>query len=254
MKLGAQSYTIRDFTQNEADFAQSMKKVADIGYTTIQLSAVGDLSSAFMKKACDDNGLKIVLTHTNPERMLSDPEAVIKDHEVMGCDYIGIGMMPERYRAPENAAAFANDFLQAAELFHKAGKKMLYHHHALEWDRVTPEKTMLDVILDNMPPEVLGITLDTYWVQAAGADVCDTIEALKDRIPCVHLKDMSVKGFEQRMAVVGEGNLPFKKILKLLNDLGGTQYLLVEQDRTYGEDPFDCLKRSYDFLKGEGFQ
>lgn len=254
MQLGAQSYTIREFTQNEADFARSMKKVADIGYTTIQLSAVGDLKPTFMKQACDDNNLKIVLTHTNPDRMLKDPEGVIEDHNILGCQYIGIGMMPERYRSPEAVAGFADEFLRAAELFHKAGKKMMYHHHAMEWERVTPDKTMLDVILEKMPQEVLGITLDTYWVQAAGADVCDTIQALKDRIPCVHLKDMAIKGFEQRMAVVGEGNLPFNKILNLLKAQGTTKYLLVEQDNSYGEDPFACLKRSYEFLKGEGYQ
>jgi len=177
-----------------------------------------------------------------------------EDHNILGCQYIGIGMMPERYRSPEAVAGFADEFLRAAELFHKAGKKMMYHHHAMEWERVTPDKTMLDVILEKMPQEVLGITLDTYWVQAAGADVCDTIQALKDRIPCVHLKDMAIKGFEQRMAVVGEGNLPFNKILTLLKAQGTTKYLLVEQDNSYGEDPFACLKRSYEFLKGEGYQ
>ena len=39
--------------------------------------------------------------------------------------------------------------------------------------------------------------------------MCWWIERLKDRIPCVHLKDMQVEGFEQRMAPVMEGNLNF---------------------------------------------
>ena len=34
----------------------------------------------------------------------------------------------------------------------------------------------------------------------------------------------------------------------------GTEYMLVEQDDCYGEDPFDCLKRSYDYLKANGFE
>ena len=48
----------------------------------------------------------------------------------------------------------------------------------------------------------MGITLDTYWVAAAGADVCEWIRLLKDRIPCVHLKDMQIKGWNQIMAPV----------------------------------------------------
>ena len=32
----------------------------------------------------------------------------------------------------------------------------------------------------------------------------------------------------------------------------GVEYMLVEQDRCYDEDPFDCLKKSYDYLKSLG--
>lgn len=254
MICGAQTFTIRDFMKNEAGFAASMRKIADIGYTCVQLSGFGSLSPQFMKDACDEAGLQIVLTHANPDRMLTDPEGVIHDHNILSCDFIGIGMMPERYRSPEKAAQFALDFKSAAQRFLDAGKKMFYHHHNLEWERNKQGAIMLDLILDVLPPDLLSITLDTYWVQAAGADVCDTIAKLKERIQCVHLKDMAVKGFEQRMAVVGEGNLPFKKILDLLKAQGTTQYLLVEQDNCYGEDPFDCLKRSYDYLRKAGYK
>lgn len=253
MQLGAQTYTIREHTQTQADFALSMRKIADIGYTTVQLSAIGSLPVQFLRDTCDEHGLRIVLTHTDPDRMLTDPEGVITDHNTLGCPYIGIGMMPQRYRSPGTVGQFAKDYLPTAQLFRDAGKKLLYHHHALEWERGADGRTMLEVMLADMPNDLLGITLDTYWVQAAGADVCDTISLLAGRIPCVHLKDMAAVGFEQRMAVVGEGNLPFEKILALLQQLDGTEYLLVEQDQTYGEDPFDCLRRSYTYLNQRGY-
>ena len=34
----------------------------------------------------------------------------------------------------------------------------------------------------------------------------------------------------------------------------GTEYMFVEQDDCYGEDPFECLKRSYAYLKARGFE
>ena len=114
------------------------------------------------------------------------------------------------------------------------------------------KRNMMDVLLEGFPAEVMGVTLDTYWVQAAGADIGDTIEAMKDRIPCVHFKDMSVVGNETRMAAVGEGNIPFDKIIKQLKRIGKTEHILVEQDRCYGEDPFDCLARSLNYLKAQG--
>ena len=53
-----------------------------------------------MREICDENGLQIVLTHTDPNRILNDTEAVIREHDIMGCDYIGIGMMPQKYASP----------------------------------------------------------------------------------------------------------------------------------------------------------
>ena len=34
----------------------------------------------------------------------------------------------------------------------------------------------------------------------------------------------------------------------------GVEYLLVEQDHCYGENPFDCLKRSYQNLSARGLK
>lgn len=38
MELGAQLYTVREYGQNEKDIRRTMKKIADIGYKTVQVS------------------------------------------------------------------------------------------------------------------------------------------------------------------------------------------------------------------------
>ena len=93
MELGAQTFTVRDYMQTTWDFREAMKRIAEIGYTCVQLSAVGNVPVQAQRDICDEFGLKIVLTHTNPDRMIADPEGVIRDHDILGCDYIGIGMM-----------------------------------------------------------------------------------------------------------------------------------------------------------------
>ena len=55
------------------------------------------------------------------------------------------------------------------------------------------------------------------------------------------------------MAVVGEGNINFARVFQMAQ-AGGTQYMLVEQDDCGGEDPFQCLRRSYEYLRAWGFQ
>ena len=39
--IGAQLFTLRTFMQNECDIRRSLKKVAEIGYKTVQISAIG---------------------------------------------------------------------------------------------------------------------------------------------------------------------------------------------------------------------
>lgn len=253
MMLGAQTYTVRMYTQNARDFRETMRRIAAIGYQCVQLSAVGNIAPHVQREICDEFGLKVALTHTNPDRMLEDTAGVIRDHDILGCDYIGIGLLPSRYQAAEWIDQFAKDFRAPAQKMREAGKRLMYHNHNLEWTRLRDGRRIMDVLLEQMPAELMGFTLDTYWVQAAGADILEWMEKLQDRIPCVHLKDMAVQGFDQHPAPVGEGNLNFPKILSKLRELGKTQYLLVEQDDCYGEDPFDCLRRSYDHIQAMGY-
>lgn len=77
----------------------------------------------------------------------------------------------------------------------------MYHNHNLEFEtfaaenlpNAAPNRRILEYLLEGFAPDEMGITLDTYWVAAAGADVCDWISQMSNRIPCVHLKDMKVK-------------------------------------------------------------
>ena len=96
---------------------------------------------------------------------------------------------------------------------------------------------------------IRGCLSDTYWVQAGGADPSFWLEKLSGRVPCIHLKDFA---FGRKMAVLGEGNLNFDRIFQKA-EKAGTKYMLVEQDDCNGENPFDCIKRSYDYLKSRGF-
>lgn len=257
--IGAQLYTLRTFMQNETDIRRSLRKVAEIGYTTVQVSGVASIDPHILRDICDENGLKIVLTHHPEQRILYDTDALIKDHDILGCDYIGIGGMPERYRstAPEWVDYFAKDFETAAKKMRDAGKLLMYHNHDFEFEKMPDGRMFIDVLMDGLPSDLMGFTLDTFWLQAAGCDVIDWLERLKDRIPCVHLKDMTVgatpNGRERRMAPVGEGNMNFKGIMKKLDELGTTKYALVEQDTCY-ESPFTCMKKSYDNLVKLGYK
>ena len=133
--------------------------------------------------------------------------------------------------------------------FHKKGKYLMYHNHHFEFDKVDG-KTIMAHLAERIPAQYMGFTLDTYWVQTGGGDPADWINKLKGRVPCIHLKDYS---YGAKMAVVGEGNINFDRVFKEA-EAAGTKYMIVEQDECNGEDPFDCLRRSYEYLKSRGFE
>lgn len=256
MTVGAQLFTLRDYMQNETDLAHTLERVSAIGYTHVQLSGAGPIDPKHIRTLCDQNHLKIVLTHNPPDRLLNDVDGVLRDNEIYGSGYIGLGGMPPRYCNEEWIDRFAVDFKPVAKAIKAAGKRFLYHHHAFDFRRSKGGKRQLELILDAFAPEELGVILDTYWVQMAGADMFEWAEKLKDRIPCVHLKDMTVQPrvFDNipMMMAVGEGNMNFPGFLAHLERLGGTEYILAEEDNC-PEDPFLCLEKSYKNLKAMGY-
>lgn len=250
MKIGAQLYTLRDFCKTTEDFSQTLARVAEIGYTTVQVSGTCPYDPAWLKAELNKNGLTCAITHTSFDRMLESPETVLAEHKIFGCDYIGVGYY-KGLRDEEDLDFFVEAAHKLGKVFAPAGAKLMYHNHYEEMNQGTDGKTRLISLMERTTPEEVGITVDTYWLQYGGADVADYFKALAGRIDCVHFKDMRVVGKEIRMAPVGEGSINFEKLIPLCYD-GGTKYILVEQDNCYGEDPFDCLARSYRYLKAQG--
>lgn len=249
MEIGAQLYTLRACCQSERDLGHTLERVAEMGYRAVQLSALGPIEPKRIRALCDLNGLRIVLTHNPEGDFLQHLDALIERHQLFGCRYAGLGYLPDRYHSPDWLPRFAVDFGPAAERLRAAGMKLMYHNHAFEFARMPDGRTMMEHLEDMLPPELMGVTADTYWLQFGGMDVCAWLEAHRERLHCVHLKDYVPLRFEARMAPVGEGNLDFHRILRILREGGVTEYALVEQDDCYGESPFDCLRRSLNWLR-----
>jgi len=58
-QVAVQLYTLRNFLKTPDEVATSLKKVADIGYKSVQLSGLCPMPEADVVKICADNGLTI---------------------------------------------------------------------------------------------------------------------------------------------------------------------------------------------------
>ena len=88
MRIGAQLYTVRAFCQNERDLGRTLEKIAGMGYDCVQLSALGPIEPKRIKALCDQNGLRIVLTHQPEADFIRNTDALIERHLLYGCTYV----------------------------------------------------------------------------------------------------------------------------------------------------------------------
>jgi len=249
--LAAQLYTIREFTQTAADLAASLKKVKDIGYTAVQVSAIGPIPDAEVKAMVDDLGLTICITHTAYPKLWIEIDAVIAQHKLWGCPNVAIGSMPGPYRetGEEGFRRFAAEANAVGEKLAKAGLTFSYHNHSFEFVKFG-QRTGLDLLFEETDPRYLKAEIDVYWVQHGGADPAAWVRKVAGRMPVVHLKDMVILDGKQIMAEIGEGNLNWPSVLAACKD-AKVDWYAVEQD-VCQRNPFESLKISYDNLKGMG--
>lgn len=248
MRIGAQLYTVRAACTTLEDFAETLKRVAEIGYTTVQVSGTCAYPAEWLKERLRENGLRCVLTHIPAERLSGETQKVAAEHDIFGCEYVGLGYYPFREsKQEESYDHFVETYLPVAKRLKSLGKYMMYHNHDQEFQH-RKGRTILANLAEDFPADCMGFTLDTFWIQTGGGDPAGWLEDLKGRVPCIHLKDYA---YGRKMAVVGEGNLNFERILQKAED-AKTRYLLVEQDDCGGEDPLVCLRRSYQNLRAMG--
>jgi sugar phosphate isomerase/epimerase len=249
MEIGIQFYTLRDFCKDLDSFSDTLKRVADIGYKNVQISGTCEFEAEWLKKELDKNGLKCVITHTPPVKLINETAKVAKEHDIFGCDYVGLSYYGfNEDKENESLEYYIETYGKVADGLATNGKYFMHHNHDYEFKKYNG-KTVLEILAETFAPDKLGFILDTFWVQAGGADPAYWLERLSGRVPCIHLKDYA---FGKQMAVLGEGNINFDRVFEKA-EIAGTKYMLVEQDDCNGENPFDCIKRSYEYLKSRGF-
>jgi len=249
--VGAQLYTIRDYARTPEDINESLRKIREIGYTTVQASGLGPIPVEELAAIAKSHGLQIVITHNPYTQFTEDLDTLIKNHHTLGCGLAGLGGLPGEYRSAEGYVAFAKKFDAIAEELAKNGLKFSYHNHHWEFQKFG-DKLGMDILAEQTNPENFLFTLDTYWVQAGGADPSVWIRKLHGRIEAIHLKDMAIIDEKQIMAEVLEGNLNWPEIFNASEE-AGVKWYLVERDAGPTE-AFESLTISYNNLRKAGFE
>ena len=261
MKVGVQMYTLRDYCKDLQSFSETLKRISEMGFSTVQVSGTCAYEAEWLRDRLKENGLTCDLTHYNYDRIVGDTEAVIAEHKTFGCKYIGVGSLPgifsgEKDKIPQYCADFVAKAKPAAKKIAESGCYFMYHNHAAEYENSIDGKNCMEYLSDNFGSDEMGFTLDTYWVECGGYDPVEEIKRLSGRLPCVHFKDMAVEADgTKHFTWCGNGILDFSSIGQALKD-AGTDYIFIEQDKTFScePDPFKCLEKSKKYLASIGFE
>lgn len=249
MQIGAQLYTATKRLQTLEDFDAGLKKVADIGYRSVQVSGTCKYEPEWLRDRLQEHGLTCAMTHIGTDRLINETEKVVAEHAIFGCKNIGLGSIPVEMRGTlEGYEEFRKTFLPVAEKIHDLGATFHYHNHDFDFDKIKG-KDLIERMLEDFP-ESLEFTLDLGWAAFAEVDVLKLIDTLKGRISRIHLKDIAPMPDDGSITTcaylrpIYEGKLPYDDYINALAK-AGTEYMLVEQDYCYDEDEFECLRRSF---------
>ncbi len=222
--VALQLYTVRDETAR--DFAGTLRRVAALGYKAVEFAGYGGLSAAQQRDLLAETGLTAASTHVGLDILAHTPDDAIAYCKAIDCRYLVLPGLPNERRNPEALRALAPRLDDLGRRCQEQGITFGYHNHDWEFAGHADGTALLDLLLDATDPALVALELDAYWVSYAGADPVAYLQRRTDRVPLVHLKDMTP---ERTFAEVGDGTLDMGAIIAAARAAGARWYI-VEND------------------------
>jgi len=256
LDFGLQLYSVRAALQDDAD--GTLEKIAEIGYKHLQpavhrglAQVAGPLTAREFKRRVDELGMDVQSIHAMVDDQTDwDRMAALNQELGSSAVVLPIAFFVDRPGTVE----FAGALNRYGERCRKAGLRFYYHNHFHEF-QVLDGQTVMDLLIQNTDPDLVGIELDTYWVARGGANPREWLMKLGDRCDLTHQKDLpaavqpanvfDVFGQDARFTIqellqtqqpelfaeVGEGTMDLKALFATMREVG-VKYVFVEQDMT----------------------
>jgi sugar phosphate isomerase/epimerase len=242
-----QLYTVRD--DAERDFSGTLGRVAEIGYAGVELAGYHGLSVRALKSRLDDLHLRVAGSHIALDTIEKETRKVVEENQALGNPYVVVPWLAEEYRNVDGFKAIAEKLNVLGDALRSSGLTLCYHNHDFEFRPLDNGQIGMDILLGETDPQLVKAELDTYWILHAGMDPVAFTRKHSGRVPLLHLKDRDTT--DGSFAEVGTGDLPLDDLIAAADKIG-TQYLVVEQDRTK-RPALESAKISYDNLKARGY-
>jgi sugar phosphate isomerase/epimerase len=231
--VGLELYSVRG--ELAKDLLGTVAAVGKMGYQVVEFYSpymqwTADKAKE-VRKVLDDSGLKCPSTHNSAQSLTPDGlKKAIELNQIIGSKYIIIASASAK--TVDDWKGFASQLAQASEQLKSVGMATGFHNHAVEWRPVDGQRPM-DILAANTPKDVV-LQFDVGTCLEAGADPLAWIKANPGRIKSAHCKDWSPdRGYD---VAFGEGVAPWRALLDALEQTGGIEYYLIEQETGAQQD------------------
>jgi sugar phosphate isomerase/epimerase len=275
LPIGLQLYTLGDAPRT--DLEGTLKRVAAIGYKTVELPGLRLGDAARVKAAADKAGLSIGSVHLQSQprgedmSLALEPSKLTAELRTLGATEVvlPVPLFPTVKPEPGEdlwqavtrafASSGADSWKRTAAFLNKHGEWLLregihlsYHNHNFEFAPVRTGVSGWDILVAETDPKLVSFEVDAGWVAAGGIDPVAFLKRHAGRVRLMHVKDIlpSTKpNFRGSMdsTEVGGGTIAWKELLPVAHD-AGVRHFYVEQEPPFLIDRFEAVARSYAFL------
>ena len=243
--IGLQLYSVRHTCQK--GLPPVLEAVAKMGYDGVEFAGYYDRTAEELRKLLDQNGLKCCGTHIRLDTLQGDAlKGTVEFNKTLGNPYLTVSYMPkQQLETVEKIKQTAKIYDEVAAKVKEHGMRVGYHAHAGDFVKVG-DKTAWEVFFENTCEDVL-MQLDVGNCLQGGGNPYAILKKFPGRSATVHLKEHG----GPPEAVVGEGEVDWKKVFAICEKTGGTEWYIVEHERGAG-DPVENVKRCLDNLRKMG--
>jgi sugar phosphate isomerase/epimerase len=239
--------------ESKQDFWGAMQRVAEIGYEGIEAPArllEGDAKANVAR--FHELGLQAA-THSISKEQLADDgeiERIIKEAHLLETKDVTMWWA---------LADSREQLLKDAELYNKAGARftaeglrLCYHNHAHEFQKTYNGLYALDILAEHTDPTLLYFRMDVAWITLGGADPAHILRKMAGRVPAIHIKDVYGTDEIGKWTAVGTGVVDIAGSIEAAKEIGGIEWMTVEQDKLRHLSGFETALISYLNLKEKG--
>lgn len=280
-QLGVMMMMVKDQVAEQGMFAV-LQRIKDLDIDAVEVSQIpmSQENTADLERAVQELGMTVgalsVALKPGPtatgDNIEENFDKIVSDCHRLGTRFVRIGMMPHRAMASKEACeAWSAECEQAAQRLAAEGITLCYHNHHVDLAQFDGER-IFDIVRRVAPS--LYFEVDLHWVQRGGMAPLDMLELYSGVCKIIHVKDFRVQPLPMaaveaieagdretfqgmfadivQFAEVGQGNMNWPQLLPAA-EKAGAEFFFIEQDNTYGRDPFDCIADSRAYLASIGY-